>query len=247
MIKRIFDFSVSAVVLLLLSPVFLITMLAVWLQDYHNPFYIPLRMGRNMKPFKMYKFRSMVMNADKAGGSSTSNTDKRVTVVGRTIRKFKLDELSQLINVFLGDMSLVGPRPQVVSHVTDCYTDQENYLLTVRPGITDISSIVFSDEGDILKDTPDPDLGYNQLIRPWKSRLGIFYSKNISFLLDIKLIYLTVVAIVSKKDALKSINKILIKLKAEPELIEVAKREKVLTPVPPPGATTIIVNSDGTF
>jgi hypothetical protein len=117
----------------------------------------------------------------------------------------------------------------------------------VRPGITDISSIVFSDEGDILKDTPDPDLGYNQLIRPWKSRLGIFYINNISFALDIKLIYLTVVAIVSKKDALKSINEILIKLQAEPELIEVAKRKKKLIPVPPPGATTIIINSDGTF
>ncbi|MES2376120.1 MAG: sugar transferase [Bacteroidota bacterium] len=245
MIKRTFDFVVSTVVILLLSPVFLLTMLAVWLQDFQNPFYVPLRMGRGMKPFKMYKFRSMVVNADKQGGTSTSSNDMRVTGIGKIIRRFKLDELSQLINVFLGDMSLVGPRPQVISHVNDCYTEQEKHLLDVRPGITDISSIVFSDEGDILKDTPDPDLGYNQLIRPWKSKLGIFYINHQSFLLDFKLIMLTVVAIISKDDALKSINKILIQLKAEQEIIEVAKRKNKLVPTPPPGSSSVITNPDG--
>ncbi len=234
MLKRLFDFSVATVALVLLSPIFLITMLAVWLQDYHNPFYIPLRMGRGMKPFKMYKFRSMVMNADKTGVTSTAGTDNRVTAVGRTIRRFKLDELSQLINVFLGDMSLVGPRPQVISHIKECYTAAENHLLDVRPGITDISSIVFSDEGDILHGSTDPDLDYNRLIRPWKSRLGLLYVAKQSFFLDLKLIYLTVVAIINKPKALQGIHKILTALNADPQVIDVCKREKTLTPFSPP-------------
>lgn len=243
--KRVFDFLISGVALLLLSPIFLITILVVWLQDFKNPFYIPLRMGKNMSPFKMYKFRSMVMNADKTGVTSTSGKDQRITAVGRIIRKFKLDELSQLINVFLGDMSLVGPRPQVVSHVKECYTKDEKRLLSVRPGITDISSIVFSDEGEILKDSSDPDITYNQLIRPWKSRLGIFYIENKNLLLDMKLIYLTVIAIISKESALKSINRILSRLKADKELIAVAKRDQPLVPTPPPGARNIVMNKEG--
>jgi lipopolysaccharide/colanic/teichoic acid biosynthesis glycosyltransferase len=239
MLKRLFDFTVSAIALLLLSPIFLVTMLAVWLQDYHNPFYIPLRMGRGMKPFKMYKFRSMVMNADKTGVTSTAGTDNRVTVVGRTIRRFKLDELSQLINVFLGDMSLVGPRPQVISHIQECYTGEENHLLDVRPGITDISSIVFSDEGDILHGSQDPDRDYNRIIRPWKSRLGLLYIQKQNFLLDLKLIWLTVVAITNKPAAVKAIVLILEKYKADDKMIDACRREKPLYPFPPPGTDKI--------
>ncbi len=192
-----------------------------------------------MKPFKMYKFRSMVMNADKSGVTSTSGSDTRVTVVGRTIRRFKLDELSQLINVFLGDMSLVGPRPQVISHIKECYTKEENHLLDVRPGITDISSIVFSDEGDILKDSIDADRDYNRLIRPWKSRLGLIYVHNNTMSLDLKLIYLTVVAIINKPAALRSINKILLDLSVEPMIIEVCERINPLFPYPPPGTESL--------
>lgn len=243
MLKRLFDFVISGTALLLLSPIFLTTMLAVWLNDYHNPFYIPWRMGKGMKPFKMYKFRSMSMNADKTGVTSTSNSDNRITKVGHLIRKFKLDELSQLINVFLGDMSLVGPRPQVISHIEECYTEEENRLLTIRPGITDISSIIFSDEGAILADSKDADLDYNRIIRPWKSRLGLLYVDNVSLGLDIKLIYLTVIAIINKPKAIEGIQYILKNQKAEQQLIEVAKRDKPLYPFPPPGATEVVTNT----
>ena len=122
----------------------------------------------------MVKIRSMIINADKTGVDSTSSDDMRITSVGKVIRKLKLDELSQLWNVLIGDMSLVGPRPNVKSE-TDLYTKIEKNLLNVKPGITDFSSIVFSDEGDILSGSDDPDLLYNQLIRPWKSRLSLFY------------------------------------------------------------------------
>jgi lipopolysaccharide/colanic/teichoic acid biosynthesis glycosyltransferase len=140
----------------------------------------------------------------------------------------------------MGDMSLVGPRPQIKSHVDECYTSEEMGLLSVKPGITDFASIVFSDEGEILKDSTDPDLDYNQLIRPWKSRLGLFYIKNQSIFLDINLLYLTVVAILSKPTALKSVTNILKNLGAEDQIIEIAKREKYLTPFPPPGTDSIV-------
>lgn len=187
-------------------------------------------MGKGMIPFKMYKFRSMVINADKNGVSSTSGNDKRITPVGRLIRRYKLDEISQFINVLKGDMSFVGPRPQVVDHVIKEYTELERTLLNLKPGITDISSIVFSDEGEILKDSLDPDLDYNSLIRPWKSRLGIIYVNNHNIFLDIKLIVITIVAIFDKKRALSFVNKILIELDVPSEVIEVCKRKENLVP-----------------
>ncbi len=189
-----------------------------------------MRMGKGMVPFKMYKFRSMVVNADRNGVNSTSGNDSRITPIGRIIRRYKLDELSQLINVFIGDMSFVGPRPQVVDHVTQEYTQLEMTLLNVKPGITDISSIVFSDEGEILKDSLDPDADYNSLIRPWKSRLGIIYVNNHNLILDIKLILITGVAIFNKNRALIFVNKILVEINAPSEVIEVSKRKLMLVP-----------------
>lgn len=242
--KRIFDFSLSLIGLILCSPILLPVIFLVWIQDWHSPFYIALRVGKGEKLFKMIKLRSMVINADKSGVDSTSSNDKRITGVGRFIRKYKLDELSQLWNVLLGDMSLVGPRPNV-KRETDLYTSEEKLLLSVKPGITDFSSIVFSDEGEILKDASDPDISYNQLIRPGKSMLGIFYIKNRSFLIDIKLIYLTVVAILSKDKALKKIVSILKDLNASSLLIEIASRNKPLVPMPPPGAKNIVTNREG--
>src|SRR5439155_4680609 len=123
-------------------------------------------------------------------------------------RAYKIDELIQLWNVLKGDMSLVGPRPQVLSDVR-LYTYEENRMLTVRPGITDPASIVFSDEGNILKGSSDPDLLYNQIIRPWKSRLALLYVDKQSFLVDIWLILLTAVAIASRSAALKAIQRLL--------------------------------------
>jgi len=237
--KRLFDFLASLFGLILFSPMLIVFMILIWLQDYHSPFYIANRVGRNGKLFKMYKLRSMVKNADKSGVDSTSANDMRITKVGHLVRKYKLDELTQLWNVMLGDMSLVGPRPNVQAD-TSLYTEQEHKLLSVRPGITDFSSIVFSDEGDILAGKDDPDLTYNQIIRPWKSRLGIFYVEKGSFVLDIKLILLTVVAILNKKKAISKLVIILEKLGAESQLCEVSKREAELYPFPPPGACEVV-------
>ena len=136
-------------------------------------------------------------------------------------------------------MSFVGPRPNV-KRETDLYTIEEKLLLSVRPGITDLASIVFSDEGDILENSNDPDLDYNQLIRPWKSRLAIFYIKNRTLILDIKLMFITTISVISKQSALNSINKILEKLSAEDKLIEISKRENQLIPHPPPGSDSIV-------
>ena len=237
--KRITDIVISFSGLLIASPFLIIVSILVWLQDFKMPFYIPYRVGKNQKQFKMIKLRSMIVNADASGVDSTGANDSRITAVGHLIRKFKLDELTQLWNVLKGDMSLVGPRPNVIAE-TNLYTDVEKKLLNVRPGITDISSIVFSDEGDILSDHADPDLAYNQLIRPWKSRLGIIYIDNQSFIFDIQLIFMTVIAIFSKKTALVWISKKLLQLKIDKEIVDVCMREKDLYPHPPPGSDNIV-------
>jgi len=242
--KRIFDFILALIGLIISSPILIPVIFLVWIQDWHFPFYIAPRVGKVEKQFKMLKLRSMIVNADKSGVDSTSSNDKRITGVGRFIRKYKLDELSQLWNVLIGDMSLVGPRPNV-KRETDLYTIEEKKLLTVRPGITDFSSIVFSDEGEILKDQSDPDIAYNQLIRPGKSMLGIFYIENRNFIIDIKLIYLTVIAIISKEKALNSLVVILKKLNATELLINIASRKQNLYPMPPPGAKNIVTNREG--
>jgi lipopolysaccharide/colanic/teichoic acid biosynthesis glycosyltransferase len=239
--KRLLDVALSFVGLILLSPILIATTIAVWLQDYQSPFYVPPRVGKDERMFKMVKMRSMVVNADKSGVDSTSANDNRITAVGRFVRKYKIDELTQLWNVFKGDMSLVGPRPNV-KRETDLYTSEEKQILTVRPGITDISSIVFADEGDILKDSQDPDLDYNQLIRPWKSRLCLLYIKHQSLALDIKLIWLTVLTILDRESALSGIQKILIELGADEEVKVAAARTQPLVAYPPPGATEVVMN-----
>jgi len=244
MLKRLFDFTASAFGLLLASPVLLPVMFLVWRQDGHSPFYVAPRVGLNDKSFKMIKLRSMVINADKSGVDSTAANDNRITAVGQFIRRYKLDELTQLWNVFKGDMSLVGPRPNV-KRETDLYTPVERKLLDVKPGITDISSIVFSDEGDILKDQLDPDIAYNQLIRPGKSILGLLYIENQSLWLDIRLCFLTVIAILSREKALAGIQKVLKDIHATDDVLQLAQRTQALIPRPPPGAERIVTSRDG--
>jgi lipopolysaccharide/colanic/teichoic acid biosynthesis glycosyltransferase len=214
-------------------------MFLIYRQDRGSPIYIAPRVGKNSTIFYMIKLRSMVVNADKAGIDSTSNNDLRITSIGQKIRKYKLDELTQLWNVLLGDMSLVGPRPNVKAEV-DLYTDVEKELLSVKPGITDFSSIVFSDEGKILEDKKDPDLAYHQLIRPWKSRLGLIYIKHQSILLDIEIIIYTLVALISKRTALNWVSKKLENLEADQNLVNISKREIELFPYPPPGSDCVI-------
>jgi lipopolysaccharide/colanic/teichoic acid biosynthesis glycosyltransferase len=238
-LKRAFDILVAALGLLVFSPLLLLVMLAIWLQDFRSLFYIAPRMARRGGTFRMVKFRSMVVNADKIGGISTAGNDRRITPVGHFVRAYKLDEIVQLWNVLKGDMSLVGPRPQVLADA-GLYSEAEKRMLTVRPGITDPASIVFSDEGDILKGSTDPDLLYNQIIRPWKSRLALLYIDKRSFLFDIWLILLTAVAIASRKTALKAIQRLLQRWGADPLLQRMARREDPLLPYPPPGATEVV-------
>jgi lipopolysaccharide/colanic/teichoic acid biosynthesis glycosyltransferase len=237
--KRLFDVVISAGGLILLSPVLLFVILLIWLHDLHSPFYIALRVGKSGQLFNMVKLRSMVVDADKSGVDSTSSSDPRITPIGHFVRKFKLDEFAQLWNVLKGDMSLVGPRPNV-KRETDLYTKVEKGLLSVQPGITDFSSIVFSDENEMLKDSKDPDIDYNQLIRPWKSRLGLLYIENASFKLDVSLIFLTIVSIFSRLSALRGVCRLLSEIDAPENVIRVVKREKDLVPFPPPGADSIV-------
>jgi lipopolysaccharide/colanic/teichoic acid biosynthesis glycosyltransferase len=244
MLKRFFDVTASAFGLLVASPVLLPVAFLVWRQDKHSPFYVAPRVGRNDKSFNMIKLRSMVINADKSGIDSTAANDNRITAVGHFIRRYKLDELTQLWNVLKGDMSLVGPRPNV-KRETDLYTPVERKLLHVKPGITDISSIVFSDEGDILKDQADPDIAYNQLIRPGKSMLGLLYIENQSILLDIKLCFLTVTAIFSREKALTGVQKILKDINASNDVLQLAQRKQKLVPRPPPGSDRVVTSRDG--
>ena len=227
---RLFDIIFSLFLLILSFPLLLIIAFLIYLQDFDSPLYIAERVGKNFKIFKMIKFRSMKLNAEKSGVFSTSSGDTRITKLGLIIRKFKLDELPQLYNVLLGQMSFVGPRPNVLPEVKK-YSNFEAKLLSVPPGITDISSIIFSDEAEILKDSVDPDLDYNLLIRPWKSRLGILYIKNKGLILNLKLIFLTVFAVIRKKTALDFINSILKNLNAEEDLISISLRKDNLKPI----------------
>ena len=236
--KRIFDFFFTTIALMILSPIFILFSLLVFLQDYKSPFYVANRVGLNGETFRMVKLRSMVVNADKSGLASTSNNDMRITPLGRIIRKYKLDELTQLWNVWKGDMSLVGPRPNVEADVA-LYTNSEKELLSVRPGITDMASIVYSDEGDILSKHADADKAYQQLIRPGKGALGHYYVKNNSLSMDVILIFLTVIAVVSKPTALKYLVSLLNRKGATKNLIVTASRKEDLKPAPPFGGTEI--------
>jgi lipopolysaccharide/colanic/teichoic acid biosynthesis glycosyltransferase len=242
--KRLFDIVVSSLGLIAASPVILPVMFLVWRQDGHSPFYVAPRVGKDDTLFQMIKLRSMIKNADKTGVDSTGANDMRITPVGHFIRRYKLDEITQLWNVLKGDMSVVGPRPNV-KRETDLYTAEERRLLSVKPGITDYSSIVFSDEGDILKDQADPDIAYNQLIRPGKSKLGLAYIQHRSLLLDLQLCVLTAMAIVSRERALAGVVSLLRARHASDELIAIASRKQPLVPTPPPGATRIVTSRDG--
>ena len=183
----------------------------------------------------MVKIRSMRIDADRINVWATSHNDPRITKVGSFIRAFKLDELPQLWNVVLGDMSLVGPRPLALSE-TDVYTELEKQILTIQPGITDISSIVFADEGDILRDSDNPTADYDSLIRPWKSRLALVYVEHRSFILDIQLIILTLAAIINRAFAMKYLASILTKFGINDELLAIVMDVRALEPILPPGA-----------
>jgi lipopolysaccharide/colanic/teichoic acid biosynthesis glycosyltransferase len=194
MMKRIFDIIFAFSGLFVLSPILVIFASIIKISDGGSVFYRGERVGLHGRTFFIFKFRTMVVNADKIGGSSTSDDDPRITQVGRFLRKYKLDELPQLVNVLKGDMSFVGPRPQV-KWAVDRYTEEERRLLSIRPGITDYASLRFPNEGEILKGSKDPDKDYMEKIHPEKMRLSLEYLRNRSFWLDLKLILQTVAAI----------------------------------------------------
>lgn len=189
--KRLFDLICSGIGLILLSPLLLLIAYRIKKEDGGPVFYRGERVGLHGKTFRIFKFRSMIVNAEKLGASSTTDEDPRITEVGKLLRKHKIDESPQLINVLTGQMSLVGSRPEV-SKFTDIYTDAEKALLTVKPGITDWESIWNSDEGAILAGAEDADRAYLELIRPEKIRLQLKYVKERSFVTDIKILFQTV-------------------------------------------------------
>jgi lipopolysaccharide/colanic/teichoic acid biosynthesis glycosyltransferase len=239
--KRVLDLTAAACGLVLSLPILAPVCILIWLQDFHSPFYIAPRVGRGGRLFRMVKLRSMVVRADRTGVDSTAASDPRITRMGRLIRKLKLDELTQLWNVLWGQMSLVGPRPNV-ERETRLYSDLEKGLLRVRPGITDLASIVFADEGEILQGQPDPDLAYNQLIRPWKSRLGLFAIDHQSLIFDLYQVFLTLLGALSRRAALALVSRALRRRGAEEALWRVALRQDPLMPTPPPGLDQLVTS-----
>lgn len=193
--KRLFDIIASGCGLIILSPLLLV--IAIWIKcdSEGSVFYRQVRVGKNNKDFRIYKFRSMRTGADKAGLITVGGRDPRVTRSGYYIRKYKLDELAQLINVFVGDMSLVGPRPEVRKYV-DMYTPEQMHVLDVRPGVTDLASIRYRNENELLEKAEDPDKYYIEVIMQDKLRINLEYVDNHSFWYDIKLIFGTFWAIV---------------------------------------------------
>jgi lipopolysaccharide/colanic/teichoic acid biosynthesis glycosyltransferase len=194
MLKRLFDFVVSLLGFFLLLPMFALITLAIKLDSAGPVFYRGSRAGILGKPFRIFKFRTMVVNADKIGGPSTADDDPRITRVGKLLRKYKLDEMSQLLNVLKGEMSLVGPRPEVQQYV-ELFTDDERAILTIRPGITDWATLWNTDEGAVLAGNPDAERTYLEKIRPTKIALQLAYARERSFSTDLNILFQTLLAI----------------------------------------------------
>lgn len=196
--KRLFDIVASGLGLIVLNPLFLI--LAIWIKlDSKGPvFYRQVRVGYKNKDFRIFKFRSMRVGADKGSLVTIGGRDPRVTKSGYWIRKFKLDELPQLINVFLGDMSLVGPRPEV-RHYVDYWTPEQMHVLDVRPGITDPASIKFRNENELMEQAEDPEKYYIEVIMQEKIKLYLEYVEKHNFFYDLGLIFKTFWVIVSER------------------------------------------------
>lgn len=188
--KRFFDLVTSGIGLLVLSPLFLF--LAVWVKlDSPGPvFYRQTRVGRGNRDFRLFKFRSMRVGSDREGLITVGDRDPRVTRSGYFIRKYKLDELPQLINVFIGDMSLVGPRPEVRKYV-DLYTSEQMHVLDIRPGITDPASICYRNESELLAKADDPERYYREVVMQDKLRINLDYAARCSVGYDVRLIFKT--------------------------------------------------------
>ena len=235
MTKRLFDLVFALVAIAVTLPVMIVAALLIWAQDGRQPLFVAPRVGRGGRDFPMIKLRTMIAGGERLGGSSTAVSDPRLTPLGVLLRRFKVDELPQFFNVLAGQMSVVGPRPNVRHGGVDLYTGQEQMLLTVRPGITDLASIVFADEGEILKGSANPDALYDSIIRPWKNRLALIYLERQSLLLDLRLIGLTIVALISRPAALRGVSMLLERWEVSDVLRRVCSRAGPLVAAAPPG------------
>jgi lipopolysaccharide/colanic/teichoic acid biosynthesis glycosyltransferase len=197
-LKKAFDVVISLIGLIVLSPALVVLAFKIKSEDKGPVFYRGVRIGRYGKQFKIFKYRTMVVNADKIGGPSTADDDPRITKIGKFLRKYKLDELPQLINVLKGEMSIVGPRPEVTSEV-ETYNEEEKRIFSVRPGITDWASLIFHDEGEILKGSSDPHKTYREKIKPGKIMLALKYVDEKSFWVDMKIIMQTLMTLVKTR------------------------------------------------
>jgi len=196
--KRLFDSSISFCGLILVFPVFVLVALWIKIDSRGSVFFRQERVGFQGSLFRIHKFRTMVLDAEKEGKQITIGADPRITTVGRFLRKYKLDELPQLIDVFVGDMSLVGPRPEVPKYI-DCYSDDEKHdVLSVKPGITDNASIEFRDENKLLANSNDPESTYINKVLPKKIALYRKYVRERSFFGDVEIIFRTIFLIIKK-------------------------------------------------
>ncbi len=238
-LKRPLDLLAAVLALLLSAPFLLVALLLVFLQDFRNPLYVSERIGRGGRPFRFLKVRTMRVNSAASQVDTTVAGDPRLTRVGRTIRALKFDELPQFLHVLAGRMSMVGPRPNVPREVA-LYTGEELRLLSVRPGITDLASIVFADLAATLADAPDANIAYNQLVRPWKSRLGLQYLQGASLGSDLLVICYTISVLFARRWTLRRVAALLRASDAPEDLCRFVLRDAPLRPLPPPGSSEIV-------
>ena len=197
-LKRLFDIIFSLIGLVILFPFFLFIGILIKFGSRGPVFYRGVRIGRFGKPFKIYKFRTLVVNAERIGGPSTAGDDFRITKIGKILRKYKLDELPQLIDVLRGKMSFVGPRPEVPFYA-NMFTKEEKTILSIRPGITDWASLWNSNEGTILAGSPDPEKTYQEKIRPKKIELQLKYVREKSFATDLRIVLQTLKKLIERR------------------------------------------------
>lgn len=195
MLKRLFDIIFSFLGLILASLLFLAVALLIKRESPGPVFYVGERIGKNGKPFRIFKFRTMVVDAENLGGPSTAGDDPRLLKIGHFLKKYQLDEIPQLINVLRGEMSLVGPRPEVKLYVDMMTPEERNTILSITPGMTDLASLWNFHENEVLKGSADPEKAYMEKIRPEKIRLQMEYVKNRSFLLDLKIVIKTIIKV----------------------------------------------------
>lgn len=237
---RLLDIVGASVGLILSLPLILVVMFMIWLQDRHNPFYVAERVGAGGRKFRFIKLRSIPHHSGVRPDEIITSRDPRVTRLGHWIRASKVDELPQFWHVLKGEMSLVGPRANVQT-IVDAFTEEELRIISVKPGVTDLASIVFMNLGKVLEASENPKLDYNQLVRPWKSRLALIYVDHQSPALAIRVLLLTVLAFISHQRALEGVARIALRFKSDPKLARIVRREEELAPCAPPGAPAVVV------